>query len=1553
MDTINVRCLETQILISLPTEYRNYCWSKSFGKLQKILRNMPSKVIFVIVDATKCIWIDPLPLLSLIISLSEYSQTKKVCLVIPNISSLTDEKKRVLEFIEKEGFVKCMEKRNICIIQENEMPNFLAGKTFESNPTSIRKWIRKELNGYVYFNNSTIIEASIFDLKKEYNSEEKIHNKIESILERVEHRISKHISGNLTNEIVWKIGFFLKETIDNVLEHAYTQDSPTKFVGFYVRHRLGLCDNSLNPQNREDIKRAIDNEAAELPRLKNDFPKSTTSFIEIFVIDAGMGITTNFVSKRKNIRHSFKEVWRETIGLGGRGEQKRKNTEFGGLYTLGKLLKDDYLLARDYDFWIGDNLPIEKTNASYLQPIENPDDFIEGLALLGRISMKKPMDNDGWISCSDNTQPFLNAIKEERNIYKKYYNKEFSELRNSPFYIKDERFIFNDDVLNEKYFNQKENVEYCIFLPTEHISKNEIFNKINNTILELINIKNNSHSIIIADIPVCECGLYQFAIEKAVFSNDVIERIDTILLISKRLSVRILIKNKNRFIFSHEKTKKYINNNSKDFAPHLSFLHMIEWLKTHDSMLLWRYIKTKSTTDDFFINSNIEWYKENENKTLNGYLDFEKTLTDSFIKNIYYHALERTLCLTKKSACIYTTEDPLMTGLAAYMNSIYYNLNKDESSDTIVLGSVFVSGLTQNKTSNNSIYKINMFLHKGSGEFIFPNTIMHLFTWPIKNSDWLSANNENNGKGKNYRRVGSTYAIAPFGWRYFPIPRFKAKLLNTTEYINNYFFTKEEIKNIEFKSIYNCLPKDTYNYWQGRNGQFVGITHTDYETKHDILKIDFVFIVRESFLLGGELACFILGEFILALGIDTNQVNFHDNEKLSDGVKKYCSKNENKYKDRQCSFIIYPSHVNTEQIIDIIKPYIGENSVKSIIPLIPLNRERNGTCFQPSPLTIEKLKREINSLKIKQDSPISVLLFDDAIVDGKTQEEIKHILYGLGVNQVLSIFILERRRLPFNTSDCKKTTVFWRLDIPRLGTKYNCPLCTSLNYISDFSSQIISYNAQKRIHEWLNEWKAKNGNIQERLLTIMPSKLNLNEKQFTKRFGIYFEDNICKQCGGESNKIELITSLGLTLYMGELLSMTSRDDKMLQYCSPEYSLDDSAKIEMLCTNLLLFGNNISRKIREKITIEIFNSANRISECNNHTSFAALVLITQEKKNLDCLYPICQEMAKSNIELNYDMLILLAYIGSRQDSIFHDIEVTKRLHRNFKSEFELYKKLHSEIFNGDGKAHNTPLQRLNDGAISQISELRKAEDSLDFVAYLLNYIHDWNLTKWNITENSEYFTIKETIELIKNNKNKLMKYSTWDSYYKDRDTVKYNIQNLFRYLYKIHNMLFMPLNLLNKNKNYKKEFVLQDRFMKWRNDDKFDIGLHFNQCNVGQSHIYERWISWDDNVNNEIEYLIINAIDNSGGKFENPIDKENKEEHLVWVSLIYDIENSLLTIMLFNKKNDESINAEDIQQKTSFKQREGKHRLVAELGIKVSYKDYNSDIILTEIQFNLI
>ena len=56
--------------------------------------------------------------------------------------------------------------------------------------------------------------------------------------------------------------------------------------------------------------------------------------------------------------------------------------------------------------------------------------------------------------------------------------------------------------------------------------------------------------------------------------------------------------------------------------------------------------------------------------------------------------------------------------------------------------------------------------------------------------------------------------------------------------------------------------------------------------------------------------------------------------------------------------------------------------------LIPLNKERNGTSFQPSPLTIEMLKYTISQVETAGNE-VNALFFDDAIIDGKTLEEIK------------------------------------------------------------------------------------------------------------------------------------------------------------------------------------------------------------------------------------------------------------------------------------------------------------------------------------------------------------------------------------------------------------------------------------------------------------------------------------------------------------------------------------------------------------------------------------
>jgi len=1539
-------------LINLPTELRNSIWSEWYGTIQGKLRNLDDNISNVIIRAEETEWVDPIPMLSLIISIAEIYKKKNIFYIVPDLNSdtLNEGQKRVLEFLEKEGFFTEMIKFNVCIVPVSNYFNVSKNEAiFEETSIKTTEWIQANLNGFVYYNNSTILKARVIDLSSE-RYQGKIDDTIERELTEVKHRISQHLQDSQLNDILWKIGLFLKETINNVYEHAY-ENNP-KYVGYYIRHLVGLSDNSLNDSVRKKIDQAFKKEWNDLKRLVLEFPKSSTGFIELYVIDSGVGLTEHYLSTRgknkrgKLLAKSFRVAWQETIGNGDRADKTKKNTEFGGLYTIGKLLSNEFLLACDYDNWIGDTLPVKSRYGAYISACsKTAENYIKGLALMCRLDIKRPMDNNDWILSEKNSQCFIEAAKEERSIYKKY-----NELNDKkPSYIKDKRFDL-DFMKDDRYLQQETGDHFCFFLPNEHKSKNVIFELVNE-INFLGGNKNGSRTVIIADIPVCECGLYQLSIEGASFGEEFTCKVDRIVMISQRLSVLVLrsVTTKDGVFYrkSNEDTHKYIENRPNVFSPHLSLLHAIEWLKTHDSMIVWQYIKKYNDTELFFVNKKVEWYKRNEEEELNGYLDFEKTLTDSFLKKVYHHALQRTLCLSIDSECTYMAEDPLMSALSNYMNTLYYNKSNNfifySLKKLIALGSVYVSGATQ---SSGVTHNINMFLHKDSSKFLKErNTVMHLFVWPEKN--FFELRNNDIPSKYPYRRVGSTYAIAPFGWRYFPIPRYKANSSDGTRNVENrYFFSSEEMKGIKFQSIYKCPPKETYNYWQGGNGLFMGISHVDYETKHDILNINFPFIVKESFMLGGDIASFLLGEVSSALSLKEEYLDFDENDKLKENVLEYINKNKDKYSNRKCSFVVYPYHSNTEQIIDTIKNFI-KKGYANFIPLIPLNKERTGTSFQPSPLTIEMLRKTIKNA-MRNAKAVNALLLDDAIVEGKTQEEIKHVLYGLGVSHIMSVFILERRRIPYNTSDNTKTAVFWRLDIPRLGPKYSCPLCKALDAISNFETQIISNNARTRIEEWKTIWEAKTENTLERTQTLNPVKIQL--PQNTKRFGIYFEDGVCKQCGGDDNRIEILSSLGLTLYMGELLSITSRDDKMLQYCTDRYNLDSITILEMLCTNLLLYGKTISRRVREEMVIHIFNKANKLDP-NYHTAFAALVLLTQEDEVLMCLKDKYSEMTRSNIKPNFDMLILLSYLSVKNESLFGCFIDAKRLTRISMDGDKPYMLFHSELYNGNGKAHARAINRLQQGIISNKQELERCKDALDCLKYSLEHIYDWNLADWCKDENK--INIKEAINRI-TDKKKLLEIS-YDDYLDKRYNLCEEFEELSAILGRIHNRLFIKLNVINQfNNTDNSEFTLKKMVLGWLSDTRFDIGLfNFEQLNVSSSpNIVEKWIVWDRTVEEELEYLIIDANKHSNGVFlpSNCPDKTIK--HKVWISIEYADDFSSLSLLFYNKSTEQK-NADYIRKESAKKSRYGKSRLSEELDVKVEYADKENYLIETKVTFNLI
>lgn len=571
------------------------------------------------------------------------------------------------------------------------------------------------------------------------------------------------------------------------------------------------------------------------------------------------------------------------------------------------------MVARDYTEWLGDLLPIQSENPAYdanksYLSIEC-DRQIEGLALIGRISWRTLTDeNNSWLKLNEvidtdqehyESNPFINAISDPRDIYIKYYNKPFFELTPKPICIIDQRIDNIDLRLKNDYLAHHKNCDYLLLLPEERLSKNKIIREVFEIINE-INIKQKS--IIIADIAVWEANIYQLALENAKYDKLTYSKIDKIVLITRRLSVCVLTKTNNTFKINQATTKEFFSSFNSNFTPDSSLRQFVELIRTHDSMIFWQHIKSVNKYGEYFLNKDIVWYQDKKDIGLKGYLNFAKTQTDSFCKKIYEFSLERTLCLSNQYGCKYKSIDVLTNKLAMQHNSLFYNKNNNYL-QKILLGSVFVSGYSQRASeigqeSKSAKFKIHFFHNQGVKSNLALKDINQFLLWPLKGENWMKGNLEGtkeNNVAHSYRRVGTSFVIAPFGWKYFPIPRYKLLDKRSNIYLDEYSIEQCNSNDYKFDSVYKCSPPETYSIWQGKRTQILSIGHVFYESNHDLFNIDFTYIVNESFMIGGMLAQFLTAEFLLALGCDESEIPKLGNDKLINGVKEYINREYPKY----------------------------------------------------------------------------------------------------------------------------------------------------------------------------------------------------------------------------------------------------------------------------------------------------------------------------------------------------------------------------------------------------------------------------------------------------------------------------------------------------------------------------------------------------------------------------------------------------------------------------------------------------------------------------------
>jgi hypothetical protein len=1545
VEDIELKIEINKISVLFPSNYRNDVWGQKFGKIQLVFEDIQEKTVEIDLDISNCTWIDPLPLLSLIICVAKYRQSH-INLLLPEINSNKLQSNKVLAFLQTEGFLQQFIEHGVHVFYKN------SDLELTESDFKVYEHYISELN----YSNCSIIKAKVIDLNF-LNKDNNIINWTKDIIDKSQYDIRNKIDTSNSDDVINRLHLLLAETIHNVFEHAYDKNEKQKHLGLYVRFRNGLGNTRLTFSNRISLKKRFDEEHEFSPGLEKWFIDNIFNFIEVFVIDNGKGITKNYFPENKIPRYGFRQAWKKALIEGQRGlNSKNKQTQFGGLYSINKILGNNYICARDHNEWIGHSLPLLNENPDG-KPIYDSIQ-IKGFSLIFRLTWEIPSDiSTDWklltikpeennLESNINENIFFEELNCAEDIFNRFYKKKMEDVfKEKPYFIIDKRFPEADSINNEIYkFETKASLYFCIYLPQRGLYKNTIFDFVQSSFESIIS---TSKTLIIADILIFEAHLFQLAIEGATFSIAFRNNFENIILVTQRFSVLILEKvSSGKFLMKHKfngkSTLEYFKNKPLAFSPHISLKHLIALLKTHDTLLFWLIVRNRNKVNRFYVNNKVRWYSDENEIEMIGYLNFAQTLTDDLIKKLYENSLTRTLCLKENEESSYRNIDILTDRLASRMNSKYSILKKTENINELLIGSVSVTGLSQTnakKINDKNSIVIHFFQHNGIEQ---DGIKAHLFLWPKK---WLSKNFEETFI--DYRRVGRSHVIAPYGWKYYPIPRFRLFDKIKKEYINDFSnyvkANNDKSDDFEFISAYECTPEQTYNEIQIAGKNLVEIGHYHYENKHDLLKIDFPLLVNNSFNEGGKLAQFLMSEFLMALGTNSESIisspsdflisQQKEKTKLSqEYLKKSMLRFINAVQNRidksnseQCAVIVYPYHYATEHIIELIKSYIDKEFHKNIFALIPVNKERSGSSFLISPLTFEAIRESIAKFKNERKKKPVALLFDEATIDGKTRKELKHLLFHLGAEEVRTICIVDRRRLPFSTTDPLKHQSYWRLDVPRLGNKDSCLLCKSLEKADNFLNNIVYSNDINRIATWKNIWVSTFPYSKSKEHGILPKQLI---QPISKKFSLYINKNTGEVLFHDT--IQLRSSIGLAIYTAELHSMTSRDDIALSL-SNQPELDRLAIIELISFNLLLYGNEFSNTVTEKMIRLLVTKINESRELCNETAFAALTLLIQPPQIMDSIF---SEQGINALDVsikNYDLELALSYLSQNQNLIFSKSKkLINHLKPNLRNIKLIYKQFHSEIYNDFGKIHSTPLQKIinfTENTPYDKSMFQRAINSCDKIIYLLYYLPFWNSSIINdLSINDTKSEIEKTKKSIANFINQKKTANILALYCEDEIfDLKKIVQNTLNEIKLLHSCFF-----INMGENKDGEMLLLNEFKKLIKKSEYrehiEISMNFNNYKYIEIN---KWINWDLPILNKLAYIIDNIKHANGTKMKDPYNA-NSDEKSMWISIEY--VDKGLRISFFNKCN------QSIQEaiKTAYSRIKPEKHHIIELGGKIDY-----------------
>lgn len=1317
-------------------------WAAWFGEVQAALDERQWNRVDIrvcVIDLRHCHWADPLPLLSLALSLANFeAKGGEVRVVLPGVSSKPSviqhpdsgpdihqrkslNGERLLKFMAREGFLDLLARvQAVTRLEGTSQPLQQTRQTSSGARQLTIEHIPelRELRSSLAFEESTCVPAVLLALGTDTSSS--VTDTLESIDRWVTRTIQTRIHPVVMDKVpawahgglLYRLQILLRETLHNIVEHAYGENGGLAAV--YVRYREGRLGQAPSAWSAMEphIKREDDGSRVALMKAVpsyQSFSRTRAGFFEVYVLDGGCELIERLLQNEavqhlRNSPNPLHHVMREVFN--GRSTRPDRPTEKGGIYLLRHLLEParDYLRARDADAWWGRELPLPMTQSETTPAAQFTVDCgavrhgcrpVNGLAWTVRLS---------WLDRMDSTA--LPEVGNWREMTQQDRYPLLAILRSNALETTDLSISVEDWRLTESVWSSQslaQGADILVVLPHRDWMKNRIQDRL----AEPVNANRlrPNGTLVVGDIVSEEALTYLLAIRRARRLVTDLKSIPArIILVTRDLRSTVLCLQDGLYQEDGSETEAFVSGESSWSLP-----DYFRALRSHDGRRLWETID--SGEDGPQAAFRREWVDWHDGRCLDGYLDFPATLTNPICRSIYNLTLEHLTALFPQRDCRLIPLDNLVESLVIRFRAQQRPRGSVVASDTrsnvinVYVGSVRVTGFTEHDHTlqNEHPTVFHYFCHPSGGSFRRSNDGnlgYYLLPWlePLRGDpphDCTAATQPRDW----YRRIGRTPGIALGGWKAFRVPRFGE----------------------DGQSLYEAAPYETYGAWQDPSRTPLRLGHWSYGGHHDLLTVNLLLafdteLDQISLALGGRLARFVYANLFRALGISREHLK-DDGKRLWDMIEKDAFHRLIPGGDgNHGGILIFPSHPVTDHVLGRLTGWLqDQDKLRTVlircVPILPLRRHRGGSGLQLSGLTLERLQSFVTPGNVPP-----VTFFDDAMISGHTFQQMKSLLHGLGFHRVYSLTMLDRQRLPSahhvnrqvdlsgqDRSPVYRNVCYWRLDAPTVGSRAHCPLCKGLGRVRDLAGGIKSPERRERALQWLEIWRDRNPATDWGDAGLRPIPLELNKAN--RKFCIVPDPNnptAWKQAGAEGKEIALTNSAGLVAWVTELHSITARDDLAVKLLDPNLDkLSPEVRIQLCASQLLLFHGEFDGDLAAKLGFQLVLALFEAVSHDRNTALAAITLLacgnmfsTAALERLQASRRSGDRSVVSDRETNLDFLTLLELSNVMETRTRSTIRPSPAIFSD-PLRRETYRLLQETICSGEPDHHSSPFSRFQE------------------------------------------------------------------------------------------------------------------------------------------------------------------------------------------------------------------------------------------------------------------